>query len=521
MAIFVPIYDAMDLRYKHRNRPLLLSRGINHYVLSILIIGLTALLCTPLSNQQGYHVVSFILLFVVSILATFMGIGPVFVAATLSALVWNFFFIPPNLTFHIDKTEDILMFGMFFIIAFVNGVLTTKVRRQERLAREREERTNALFQLTRELSRASGIDEVLTIALERIGNHFAMGAFFILQDGNNMLHSTGRLQREKKLTPEEYSIAEWVFTHLQPAGRFTSTLSDVQYTFYPLPGTRLNAGVVAVKPERLFSADEKAFWDTFLTQIANALEREFLGELAQKARFLVESDRLYKTLFNSISHEFRIPVATIMGASDSLMNSLHPESVKNALFNEIFTASVRLNRLIENLLNMSRLESGLLSVRLDWYDMNDLVNKVAEDLKEELKAFSLKVSIPEDMPLVKVDFGLLEQIMYNLVINSTQHVPVGSEIELNIRHENDHLIIRVKDRGPGFPKEAMENLFNKFYRVDEHKTGGLGLGLSIVKGFVEAHKGSVSVRNRKTGGSAFILRIPSENPNIHNLMLSQ
>jgi two-component system sensor histidine kinase KdpD len=251
------------------------------------------------------------------------------------------------------------------------------------------------------------------------------------------------------------------------------------------------------------------------------LEREFLGELAQKARFLVESDRLYKTLFNSISHEFRIPVATIMGASDSLMNSIHPESVKTALFNEIFTASLRLNRLIENLLNMSRLESGQLSVRLDWYDMNDLVNKVAEDLIEELKAFSLKVSIPDDMPLVKIDFGLLEQILYNLVFNSTQYVPQGSVIELIIHYQNGMLVIHVKDRGPGFPEETIQNLFNKFYRVDGNKTGGLGLGLSIVKGFVEAHNGTVSVRNRKAGGSAFTIHIPSEHPNIQNLILSQ
>lgn len=510
----------MEIKNKHRKFPPFLSTGISQYLLSIVIISLTALLCTPLSNQQGYHVVSFILLFMVSVLAAFMGIGPVFLAATLSALVWNFFFIPPNLTFHIDKTEDILMFGMFFIVALVNGVLTTKVRRQERLAREREERTNALFQLTRELSKASGIDEVLTIAIDRISNHFSMSAFFILQDGNNILQPSGRLQKEKKLTPEETHVAEWVFTNQQPAGRFTHTESDRPYTFYPLSGTRLNAGVVAVKPGPLLSGDEKAFWDTFLTQIANALEREFLGELAQKARFLVESDRLYKTLFNSISHEFRIPVATIMGASDSLMNSIHPDSVKTALFNEIFTASLRLNRLIENLLNMSRLESGQLSVRLDWYDMNDLVNKVAEDLKEELKGFTLKVSIPEDMPLVKIDFGLLEQILYNLIFNSTQYVKAGSEITLSIRFEEGLLVIHVKDRGPGFPQEAMENLFNKFYRVDGNKSGGLGLGLSIVKGFVEAHKGTVGVSNRKNGGSAFIIRIPTENPNIQNLILS-
>lgn len=499
--------------------PSTLVAGINHYFLSIFTIGLVALLCSPLYNLQGYHLVSFILLFVVSILATFMSIGPVFVAATLSSLVWNFFFIPPNLTFHIDKTEDILMFGMFFIIALVNGVLTTKVRRQERLAIEREERTNALFQLTKELSRASGIDDVLAVAIEGVKNHFQTESFYILQDGNNILHSTGRLQKEKKLSPEEYQVAEWAFTHSQKAGKWTDTLSHVQYTFYPLPGTRLNAGVVAVKLEQLFSGDQKAFWDTFLTLISNALEREFLGEMAQKTRFLVESDRLYKTLFNSISHELRIPVATIMGASDSLLHSPHPENVQSALFNEIFTASLRLNRLIENLLNMSRLESGQISVRLDWHDMNDLVNKVAQDLKDELKPFSLVVNIPEDMPLVKIDYGLLEQALYNLVFNASQYAPVASNIELNTHHVEGTLVIEVKDHGPGFPQETMEKVFKKFFRVDGSKTGGLGLGLSIVKGFVEAHKGTVTVENRNEGGSAFTIRIPSENPTINNLQL--
>ena len=498
--------------------PSFISR-INSYVLSIFVIGLTAALCTPLYNLQGYHVVSFILLFVVSMLATFMGIGPVFLAATLSALVWNFFFIPPNLTFHIDKTEDILMFGMFFIVALVNGVLTTKVRRQERLALEREERTNALFQLTRELSKASGIDEVLSVAIEGIKNHFRTDPFFILQDGNNILQSTGRLQKEKKLTEKEYGVAEWVFTHAQKAGKFTDNLPSVDYTFYPMLGIRLNPGVLAVKIEGLFAGDQKAFWDTFLTQISNALEREFLGELAQKARFLVESDRLYKTLFNSISHELRIPVATIMGASDSLLNSTHPENVQSALFNEIFTASLRLNRLIENLLNMSRLESGQISVRLDWYDMNDLVNKVAEDLTDELRPFSLVVSMPEDMPMVKIDYGLLEQALYNLLYNATQYAPVASMIELFTCCDDGTLVIQVKDSGPGFSEAAIENVFKKFFRVDGSKTGGLGLGLSIVKGFVEAHKGTVTVENRKNGGSEFTLKIPTENPDIQNLQL--
>ena len=424
---------------------------INHYVLSVIIIGLTALLCLPLSNTQGYLVVSFLLLFVVSALATFMGTGPILLASTLSALVWNYFFIPPHFTFHIGKTEDILMFVMFFIIALLNGVLTTRVRRQERLTREREERTNALFHLTKELSKAGGIDAVLQVAITNIREHFSTGALFILQDGNNKLHPSGRLQKEIKLSQNEYEAATLVFNTLQKAGKFTDTIPSVEYTFYPLNGSRMNPGVVAVKQDSPFPGDKKVFWDTFLTQISNALEREFLDELARKARFLDESDRLYKTLFNSISHELRIPVATILGAADTLMTATHPGNVQSVLYNEIFTASMRLNRLIENLLNMSRLESGRISPRADWYDMNDLVNKVAADLKDELKPYTFSVNIPEDTPLVKIDYGLMEQVLYNLLYNSCEHAPASSCIGLNVSSRDGELVMEITDSGPGFP----------------------------------------------------------------------
>lgn len=488
-----------------------------HYVLAMLVVGIVAILCKPLSNTQNYHVVSYILLFVVSILSTIMGIGPVLLAATISALVWNFFFIPPHLTFHIERTEDLLIFGLFFIIAFANGVLTTRVRTQEQLAREREKRTNALFQLTKELSKSSGIDEVLRVATDEIRKHFSIQALFLLQDGNNLLSSTGRLQKEKKLHADEYQIAEWCFRQMQKAGRHTANPFHIDCTFYPLAGTRINPGIVVVKIEKPFPSDLQSYWETFIAQISNALEREFLGELAQKVRFLDESDRLYKTLFNSISHELRIPVATIMGASDSIINSSNPEHIQLALCHEIFTASFRLNRLIENLLNISRLESGHISVRPDWYDLNDLVNKIANDLKDELKPFTFIVNIDEDMPPVRIDFGLMEQALYNLIFNSTQHAPGASVIELKAHYTKNSMIVEVSDQGPGFPESEIKNVFNKFYRVNNNQAGGLGLGLSIVKGFIEAHNGTICVDNKKEGGALFKIVVPSERPKINYL----
>lgn len=502
----------MQLNLKHIKK-----KRATHYVLSSLIIMSAVLLLRPLAATENYHVVSFILLFIVSILATFMGTGPVLMASTLSALLWNFFFIPPNFTFHIDKTEDILIFGLFFIIALVNGVLTTRVRNQEKLVRDRERRTNALFQLTQGLSKASGIEEVLKVAVGEIRSHFQIDSFFILQDGENILNNTARLQREKKLTPSEYIVAEWVFKNMQKAGAFTQNQPDVDSTFYPLPGTKVSPGVVAVKLKEQLKGDQLSYWDTFLAQISNALEREFLGEMAQRVRFLDESDRLYKTLFNSISHELRIPVATIMGASDSILNSTNPANTQSALCNEIFTASLRLNRLIENLLNISRLESGHISARLDWYDVNDLVNKVADDLRDELKPFTLVVDVQEDMPLVKIDFGLMEQVLYNLLINSTQYAPPTSQILLSIGYANEAMVIKVSDRGPGFPENEIRYAFKKFFRVDESKTGGLGLGLSIAKGFVEAHGGTISVENLIMGGALFSILIPTEIADIKNI----
>jgi K+-sensing histidine kinase KdpD len=482
------------------------------YLLSVAIIFATSFLCTPLANTDNYHVVSFILLFVVSILSAFMGVGPVLLASTLGALAWNFLFIPPNYTFHIEKTEDILIFGLFFIIALVNGVLTTRVRRQEKIAREREKRTNALFQLTKELSKSSGIEEVLKVSVKEIKAHFTIDSYFFLQDGNNRLDIMKTRPVENNLSSDEFNIASWVFKNSVKAGAFTGNFSSSKYTYFPLPGSKLHPGVIAVLQDTPMVDEDNSYWSTFLAQITNALEREFLGELAQKVRFLNESDRLYKTLFNSISHEFRIPVATIMGAADSILSSSNATNLETSLSREIFTASLRLNRLIENLLNISRLESGHISIRLDWYDVNDLINKVTEELKDELKPFWLKIGIPDQMPLVKIDFGLMEQVLYNLLLNSTQFAPAASEIMLLANYSQGNLIIEVIDKGPGFPEAQLKNVFRKFFKVDSRKTGGLGLGLSIVKGFVEAHKGVIVVENVVTGGAKFTIKIPSEIP---------
>ena len=488
--------------------------GFSQYLIASLITFLTVIGCYFIKNLIGYQVVSFAFLFAVSIEAVFLGIGPILLSATLSALLWDYLFIPPAFTLHVEKPEDVLMLIMFFIIAFINGVLTSRVRRQEKVTREREERTNALYMLTQEISKAKGMDELLEIAVKDIKSHFQLDALFILQDGNNQLQQYKEGKKAVNISQVGFSIAVWAFRHSRKAGKFTDTLPSGDYTYYPLLGTRIKPGVVMVNHESPFYGDREMFWETFITTIANAIEREFLNELARKARFLDESDKLYKTLFSSISHELRIPVATIMGASDSLITMQHPEEIRKELSQEILKASKRLNRLIDNLLNMSRLESGRITPRLDWCDIHDLINKVSENLTDELKPFHLQVVIPEDMPFVKIDFGLIEQVLYNLIYNATQYASTSINLRVKAFYDNGIMTIQVMDRGPGFPRKEISLIFNKFYRVEGSKAGGTGLGLSIAKGFVEAHKGTITVENRQNGGAKFTIKIPTEIPQV-------
>jgi two-component system sensor histidine kinase KdpD len=488
------------------------TSSIWHYLLAVIIVIISSGICFVIVDYIGYQSVSFILLFVVSILSIFMGIGPITLASSLSAFIWNFFFIPPKFTIDIDKTEDALMFGMFFIIALVNGILTSRVRRQEKLTRDREQRTSALYQLTKGLSDARNMDDLIEIAVKNIRLNFGLDVAFILQDGNNKLNEYTKDGASAILTSEEISIAEKVFENSLKAGKNTSLPYSGEFTIYPLMGNSVRPGVLAVKHPGLFKGQKDEFWETFLTQISNAVEREFLDDLARKARFLNESDKLYKTLFNSISHELRIPVATVMSASESLLTTHHSEEIRNELSHEILKASTRLNRLIDNLLNMSRLESGHISLRPDWCDIHDLINKVTDSLKDDLKPFNLHVEVADDMPLVRIDFGLMEQVLYNLLFNATQYASSSTNLRVNASYNKGIMRLEVLDRGPGFPSRELPLIFNKFYRIEGSKTGGTGLGLSIAKGFTEAHNGTITAENRQNGGAKFTIKIPSEIP---------
>lgn len=333
---------------------------------SLLLVGVVSLICFASSSFLGYKVVAFILLLTVSLIAISFDILPVLSAAVLSALIWNFFFIPPRFTFHVGATDDLILFVMYFIIALVNAVLTYKIRHIQKAVRQKEEKASAV--------------------------------------------------------------------------------------------------------------------------------------------------KLYNTLLNSLSHELRTPIATIIGAADTLLanNMKLSQEDRGELLAEISKASFRLNQQVENLLNMSRLESGFIQPKKDWCDINEVIYESIKRIEEHKYTQNISVNINPNFPLFKLDKGMLEQIVYNLLNNACLYTPWNSEIQVTALHHAQKLEIIIEDNGKGFPEWEIKNVFDKFYRLRNSKTGGTGLGLSIVKGFTEALGGTVRLENVVTGGARFTIHIPAE-----------
>lgn len=337
----------------------------NQYISSILLVLLVSFACFVFQELIGYKVIAFVLLVTVSFVAMFYRIVPTVIASVLSALIWNFFFIKPYFTFHIENAEDTFMFIMYFIIALINAVLTFKIRQIERIAHEKESK--------------------------------------------------------------------------------------------------------------------------------------------------LKSIKLYNTLLDSLSHELKTPIATIIGSTDALQsNTVMSQNQKEKLLEEISIASLRLNNQVENLLNMSRLESGVIIPKKDWLDINEIVYEVIRTLKT--KSYSQKIIVisSENLPLFKLDYGLTEHIIYNLLNNAIIYTPEKSTITVDLSLVDDILQIIILDEGKGFPEDEIALVFDKFYRLKNTHSGGSGLGLSIVKGFVEAQQGTIVLENRVEGGAKFTIKMKTE-----------
>ncbi len=488
---------------------------LHHYVASCIAVCAATAACSLASSYIDYRSVGMFLLFIISLLSLFIGRGPLFAAAALSAVFWDFFFIPPVFTFSISHPSDVLLVSLYFIVALVSGTLTSRTRTKETIVRRRERFTSALYLFVNKLAAAETMDDIARAGMENMASVFgARAALYLPETAESIGRKPHPLSTFAPDTDKELSVAEWVFSNRKPAGRATATLTFATAAYYPLLMHGVCRGVVGLvaQDSKEMPVEQEGLLAMFLDQWAFALDRAYLREQAAKTRLLEESERLNKTLLNSISHELRTPLAAITGASSSLLEAAVAEDsrARNVLIGDIRAASSRLNRLVENLLDMTRIESGGLTIAKDWCDVRDIINSVLDGLSEELSRHSVRVTIADDVPLVKLDGIIIEQVLSNIVLNAAQYTPPGTPVHIRSFFEAGSLVCAVEDEGPGLPEESITRIFDKFYRVPGTRAGGTGLGLSIVKGFVELHGGTVEAENRVNKGAQFTIRLPVE-----------
>jgi two-component system sensor histidine kinase KdpD len=495
--------------------------GLEHsppgqYLAALAVVGGCTVLNAALDRalKVDPHALALIYLLGVALQGCFVGRGPTLVAAAASALLWDFFFLPPRYTLYLTELQDVMMFAMYFVVAIVMGHFVSRIRWQERAESRREERSTALYLLTRDLADAPDADDMARRLVRQVAQAFKCDAALLLRDAGGGLSQTAHPASMFSISEKEKGVAAWAYRFGKAAGRFTDNLPSAESIYIPLATNRGTVGVLAVKlpGEQPPMQEQRDLLDAFARQSALVLDRFRLGAEAEQARLLAESEKLSKALLNSISHELRTPIAAITTAASTLAEFRPGEqpALQKTLAGEIQESAARLNRLVGNLLDMTRLESGNVKPRLEWCDVADLVNVAVRRNEKELGRHQVKIELPNSLPLVRMDFVLIEQALNNLLLNAAAYTPEGTTVEVRVAAGPSEMALTISDHGPGLPTESLPHVFEKFYRVPGAPPGGTGLGLSIVKGLVEAHGGRVEARNRDGGGAEFTIYLPVE-----------
>ena len=481
--------------------------------------GLIMALCTALGlvvfpAYLSLTDVAMLFLLAAGVVASRYGRGPSVLAAFLAIALFDFFFVPPRFTFAVSDLRYLLTFGVMLVIALLISALTLRVRAQAQLARERERRTAALYAMSRELAATQGVGDLVAVAARHVHDTFHAPTQILLPDAAGRLELPVGGPAAFPMDEKERSVAQWVLERGRAAGAGTETLPAAHALYAPLVTTTGTIGVLGVAP-----ADPKGLRDptvhllleTFAGQIAVALERAMLAERGQRERLEIEAERLRTSLLSSLSHDLRTPLGAINGAASSLLEqpAAMTAATQRDLLQTILEESQRMNRLIGNLLDMIRVESGALQVQKEWQPLEDIVGVALIRVGDRLGQHPVTVKLPPDLPLVPLDEVLIEQVFVNLLENAAKYTPAGTPIAVSATTADGAVLVDVADRGPGIPPGEEQRIFEKFHRgAKDIASGGIGLGLTICRGIITAHGGRIWAQNQPGGGAVFHFTLP-------------
>jgi len=451
-------------------------------------------------------------------------------SAMLSVALFDFLFVPPKHSFAVSDTQYVITFVVMLTTALLISHLAALGKRQASVARQRERRAAELYALSRELARRRSIDELGKFLIRHVLASIDGEAAVLLPDADGKLQDPTRFcdrgSERASATAVRYpvpgndlGIAQWAYDHRKKAGLSTDTLASAGAIYLPLNALKRCIGVLGLRPaepRQLQVPEQMHLVEAMVNQAAVAMERVQLAEAAQDATVQVESERLRNVLLSAISHDFRTPLATIIGSGSTLRDSAAgalDESQRRALLDTLLHEAERMNRLVGNLLDLTRLSEGRIELRRDWVAVDELIGAVLARLRELLKQHPLSLDIPADPPLVPGDEVMLEQVFSNLLENAARHTPAGTAIEISVKASADSLDVSVRDHGPGFASGEETRIFEKFHQARaEGAQSGFGLGLAICEAIVEAHGGTISARNAPGGGAEFRFSLPLRVP---------
>ncbi len=475
---------------------------------------LATLLAWPLAPYLHDTNIAMLYLLPVAVVAMRWGRGPATIAAVLNVAAFDFFFVPPKLSFAVSDIQYVLTFGVMLAVGLMIAELTARVRYQARVATHREERARVLYEFSRELSSVIEDGEVIAIATRVLARAFRADVRILVANMRDQLEIPAELGQTSEFEP---AIASWAYSKQQAAGMGTDTLPGSNWLYLPLKAPMRTRGVVAIKARSrrlLMVPEQMRQLDTFATLVAIALERVHYVQVAQQALVGMESERLRNSLLSAFSHDLRTPLAAVVGLADSLtLTKPGLSEQQTGIVMAIVEEGRRMTALVNNLLDMARIESGEIRLNLQWQPLEEIVGAALRATAHLLSHHQIETGLPEDLPLLRFDGVLMERVLINLLENAAKYTPAASTIRILARVVGRDMEIVVEDDGPGLPRGKEEELFAKFARGDSEATqSGVGLGLAICRAIIGAHGGTISAQANRALGAGFVIVMPLGEP---------